>query len=310
MQARACHAQSPQILPVTWISLISLSLISYLSFAQKSDPRRYVGKDAQIAMKDLVFEDEVDAARWRRLYACQSSRSDQTWEAYPLREIGAFATIDACKGERVVRGCSGGGFRSRAGSQWWSLSTLHHSDGPFFGYVVSGGINPVSDGVGVSIWRGERGKRIVGERLLVEFALWRAGQVETRLSIGDELSYTIKQTTMSVPVAETREQLIRGLTASPARLLALGLAQLMALQKEVTATLNSDKVLKCVYGPYEGGGIPPVCVKRVPLDERERARELKRVEIMFSAQRALIERHAPELHAQLLKVFPQSCLLH
>ena len=278
------------------------------SFAQESDPRKYIGKDAQIAVADLVFEDDIDARRWKRLYACLSSRSDQTWSTYPLRKIGNFAQTEACKGKNTQYGCSGGGFRSKAGSEWWELSTIHYPKKPFFGYVVSTGINPKSDGVGILVWRSEKGRSVTGERLMIDFSLWQNNRVKTRLSIGDTLSYTIKQAKIDVPVTETREELIKMLMTSPTHLKMISLNQLMALQKKVTSTLIDDQVLKCVYGPYKGDGIPPTCVKRVALTKRERDRELKRVEIMFNTQRTFVERHATEMHAQLIRAFPKSCL--
>ena len=289
-------------------STLLLATLCSHGFAQESDSRTYIGKDAQIAIADVVFEDDIDARRWRRLYACLSSRSDQTWETYPLRKIGNFAQTEACKGKNTQYGCSGGSFRSKAGSEWWELSTIHYPEKPFFGYVVNAGANPKGDGVGVSVWRSEKGRSVTGERLMIDFSLWQKNRVKTRLSIGDTLSYTIKQTKIGVPVTETREELLKMLMTSPRRLKMTSLNQLMALQKKVTSTLTNDQVLKCVYGPYKGDGIPPTCVKRVALTKRERARELKRVEIMFNTQRALVERHAPEMHAQLLKALPMSCL--
>ena len=175
-------------------STLLLATLCSHGFAQESDPRAYIGKDAQIAIADLVFEDDIDARRWRRLYACFSSRSDQTWDTYPLRKIGNFAQTEACKGKNTQYGCSGGRFRSKAGSEWWELSTIHYPKKPFFGYVVSTGANPKGDGVGVLVWRSEKGRSVTGERLMIDFSLWQKNRVKTRLSIGDTLSYTIDQT--------------------------------------------------------------------------------------------------------------------
>ena len=109
-------------------------------------------------------------------------------------------------------------------------------------------------------------------------------------------------------VVETREQLLRRLMSSPQELKALSLHQRITLQKKLTAALNGDQVLKCVYGPYQGDGIPPECIKRVPLTSQERDRELKRIDLMFKSQRNFIEQHASAMHAQLLHIFPTSCL--
>ena len=279
------------------------------TYAQEHDTRRYIGKNKQIAVLDLAFKSERDARQWRRLYTCLSAKSNASWERYPLRLVGTFAQIDACKGKRAAYGCSGGVLRSTAAAQWWSLSTIHDVKKSFYGYVVSAGNNPdTGDGVGVSLWRSERGQGVMSDRLMIDFSLWERHQVTTRLSIGDTLLYTIRQTRVEVPVIETREALLRMMMSSPESLRALVLRQRGALQQQITNALTKDQVLKCVYDPHQGDGMPPTCVKRTPLNHQERARELKRVELMFKAQRAFIERYAVHMHTQLLKAFPAVCL--
>ena len=290
-----------------WL-LVSLSTLSSYTLAQENDPRSYVGKDSQIAIKDLVIEDDNDAQHWKRLHTCLSSRSDQSWEAFPLRMIGNFAQTDACKGKGAQLGCSGGRFRTKPGSQWWEVSTLRYTRSPFFGYMVNVGANPLNAGVGVSMWWSEKGRTITGERLVIDFSLWQKNLPVTRFSISDELSYTIKQTTIKIPVKESRENLIRQAMGSSEGLKTLSLTQLEMLKAKVTTTLKNNQVTKCIYGPYEGRGVPPECEKIVPLSMEERDHKLKKIQMMFNAQREFITQHADAIHAQLLKDFPQSCI--
>lgn len=273
------------------------------------DTREYVGKDSPVDAATLRFEDAADGARWARLRACMSARTDATWERYPLRRFGNFIQEDACRGTGAARGCAGGNFRERPGATWWSIATLHYPQSwpTVFGVSVDVGVVPDKTGIGAQLWWSEHGKSVLGEGLHVTFTAWSGGVITDKLAFGDGMSWTIGETTVRTTATGTRGEVLDRLLASPASLQTEALAQLDALEARVRDGLARDEFVRCTYGPYEGRGIPPACVRQDPVPKDERAGELDKLRKALDGHRALVKGRSKELHAVLMGLFGPGC---
>jgi len=166
---------------------------------------------------------------------------------------------------------------------------------------------PEADGVGVHLWWSEGGKSVVGSSLDVTFKEFAAGALAVQLSLGDTAEWTIGETKLTVTAPGTRAEVLGRLLASPASLKAEGLRQLDALQSRVGEALQKGEVVRCVYGPYKGGGIPPRCERREPIPAGEQPAELSKLHKRLDAQRDLLNRRSDALHAALVKLYPPAC---
>ena len=69
------------------------------------------------------------------------------------------------------------------------------------------------------------------------------------------------------------------------------------------AVLDAQTAQKCEYGPYTGGGIPPVCTPR-PLTPAEAAAERTRAQTHFAEARRWLASDGPALYAALAATAP------
>lgn len=271
----------------------------------KPDTRDYVGKDALIGLETLRFTSPDEQRRFLAARQCFAQRS-ASWERYPLRMIGNFITEDSCRGQGANRGCSGGGFTERADVDWAEVSTLHYPPKwpEVFGVLISGGRNrPSGDkGWNVAFSVHSNGKTIVGESAHVDFR-----RESDYVHIGSGYEWSVAERRFFQEVKEEPWVIFERLRSSPDVLRDEGIKQWRVLEKEVVTALDANDVRKCVYGPYQGNGIPPTCVDKIPLDANEKARELNKIRSSVSRVVELLEKESGAMHAALLELAGPDC---
>jgi len=273
----------------------------------EEDPRDYVGKDALVEPSVLVFVDPGERERFERARACLGERGRE-WEHYPLRKIGNFVEEDWCRGERAELGCSGGGFRDEPGVDWAGVGTLHYpQDWPqVFGVQVSAGHRPADGSWGVWFSVSSNGKSILGDGGAVGFG--KAGDEDSEWYVGTSYSWEIAESRFEELVKGDGWRLLERVRSSPEALREEALAHWTALEKKVITALERGEVVECVYGEYENDGVPPECLRKVPISAEAVAKETARIRGKVTAIRAALEgRQGEQLHAALLELAPVGC---
>lgn len=270
------------------------------------DSRDYVGKDAHVDFATLKFVDDAERQRFERARTCLSERGTD-WEHYPLRKIGGFVEEDWCRGEGAERGCSGGSFMGRQDIDKAGVGTLHYTDRwpEVFGVQVNATHRPPTEGWNVSVSVSTNGKKILGDHGSVSFG--RPAKPEGDFYVSTSYGYTIAESSFDVNVDGDGWALLDRIRVSPQALRDETLPRWDALRTKVVAALQSGEVLKCVYGEYEGNGIPPSCIERVPLPPKEVQEEVAKIEDRVRAIHTAFETDAEGLHAALLAVAPIDC---
>ncbi len=258
---------------------------------------------ATVERTQLHFAQEDEARRFDAALACFSAR--EGWRAEPMEIHGNFISASWCtwKGS-----CSSPRNRDEPGARWANVGTLHyprHRAAPIevFGVQVSTGRREAS-GWSVSVSASSNGARILGDHAFV--TVHRHGDASSKLTMGLSYGWKVAEQDFSHRVAMEPWAWLDRVRASPEALRSEGLEGWTALHGTVVAALEAGEVRKCVYGPYEGDGIPPECVERVPLSSEEVALELDRVDERLAAVEATLVDPAP-IHAALLEVAPPSC---
>jgi|GEM_PF-1788395 len=271
--------------------------------AATDDPRDYVGKDALVDYATLKFLDADEKARFDAARKCFGERASG-WEHYPLRKIGNFVEENWCTGEGARNGCSGGGFRDRPGAQWAEVGTLHYPDGwpEVFGVQIGAGHNHEGDGWSVSVSGSTNGKSILGDGGSIAFE--RGGQ---RFYVGDRYGWEIEKSRFDINANVDAWTLIDRVRQSPQALREEALSHWTQLEAEVLAALDKNEVRKCVYGEYEGNGIPPECIEKVPLSPQEADKERARISEHVAWIRSSLDNDAKGLHAALIELAPLDC---
>jgi hypothetical protein len=263
-----------------------------------SSPERtedYVGKDAKVALDVLRFHDPAEATRFQRVRACFAARpAGEVWRHYPLRRIGNFVQEDWCRGEHSSH-CSGGSFRSERGDEWYEVFTLHYDRSwpEVFGLGVSAGRLPREGDWGVAFSYTANGARIIGESMSLSFYRFDGERIAQEVHLGSAHVYQVEETQIQVDAPGTDDEELARLIASPESLQTTALARLDALSVEVERQIGEGTVRKCVYGPYAGDGIPPVCTP-TPLTAAEQAAALASARTELGARRDAVTRHAAE----------------
>ena len=216
---------------------------------------------------------------------------------------------DWCTGPNSARGCAGGNFRRTAGAQWAVLNTLHFNGQwpQVFGLGVNTGKIPKEDGWGAQFYLSANGKSITGDSVSVSFLKMAAGKVDVQVHLGGQYTYEIHESRFQQSAPGSEMEVLRLLRSSPDALQNEAIAHLDALESKVLGDLDGGKVKKCVYGEYEGGGVPPECIP-TPLSEDETSQARHQTKTHFEAQRTLIKEHRVLFHSLLNELAPPNCL--
>ncbi len=267
----------------------------------------YVGSDALVDRPTLKFVDDGERTAFDAARACFGERG-RAWQTFPLRQIGNFVEQDWCTGPGAEHGCSGGDFRERAGAQWAGVGTLHYpQDWPeVFGVQVDAG-RIVAEGWSVAASVSSGGRTVLGDGAHVSFR--RGTEADSWVHLGSSYAHDVGEETVQVVAAGTPWEVFGRLRASPVSLRDEGVAQLRALHDEVTRKLDASEILVCVYGEYEGGGVPPPCLRRVPLTTQQVQTERQRLDAQTDRQIAALQSDAEAMHAALMSIVGPDCVV-
>jgi hypothetical protein len=266
--------------------------------------RGFVGADVLVARHYLGFEDPTEGAAFDRIDACFSERAvSADWHHYPLRLVGQFVSVDRCRGRGARHNCGGGTYRGRENIDVASLSTfrlngLSSSQGLRIDAVHRGG----PDQLKVAFYWASNGGSLMGSGLHVTFQLGN-----TRVGVYDRFSEKLHESTIELKSAGTKLDIMTRLRASPEALKAELMDQIDRRETKVKAMLDANAIVKCIYGAYNGRGIPPRCEKRVPISGSELVDAHAKLEAGAKAQRALVNAHYPELFKALEALMPAAC---
>ncbi len=268
----------------------------------------FVGADDLITRETLRFKDEAAAQTYDKLVGCFARYGDD-WTAYPLRRFGNFVNVEWCRGEGSNINCAGGNTRTTPGAGWGSVSVLHYErDWPaVYGLSFTAGQIPKTEGIAASVSWARGGQSVLGDSSHVGFQEVKGGAVVGKLSLGMSQSFTVGEDAISSQTTGTASEFYQRLTVSPESLRKEAAAQLDGLEAAVEAALAADTPRKCVFGPYKGGGIPPECIRKDPLDATEKAEARSQLGELLTSQRALLDQHAGAMHAALLELMPAAC---
>lgn len=257
----------------------------------------------QVTRAQLSFSEPAEAARFDSAYACFASR--EGWTQRPLEVRGNFIEADWCTEDGS---CSARRNRERAGARWASVGTLHYpKDGATtldtFGVQVSVGERN-AQGWSVDVTASSNGQRILGEHAFLNFT--RHDDPEAAFSVGLRYGWRIEEREFFHTIDEDPWSWLARVRSSPAMLRDEALATWTGLRDEVVAALETGDVRKCVYGEYQGDGIPPECVEQVPLSADEVARERARIEARLASVKRAMEQ-VDELHDAVVRLAPTRC---
>ncbi|MBT3224191.1 MAG: hypothetical protein HN348_34420 [Proteobacteria bacterium] len=261
----------------------------------------YIGHDAHVELSTLVFENEAEGVRFKKVRECfADSTAAEGWSHYPLRKIGNFIQEDWCSGPGAERGCSSGTFRdSRRGVSWYGVHTLHYSQHfPLvFGLGVYAGHRPAVGELGLDFSFSQNGKSIVGDGLHLSFVELDS---DTTVHLGSQYSYELEQITATFAAPDGPTAELSLFIASAESFRDTATARYNKLLRKVEAKFAAGKVEKCVYGEYEGDGVPPPCI-RTPLDKAEAKVLFDRSKADLERQKALITNEYQQMHELLLE---------
>ena len=257
----------------------------------------------QVSRAQLNFADPAEAARFDAAHACFASRDG--WTARPLAIHGNFIEAEWCNGDGP---CSASRNREQPGARWASVGTLHYpKEGATkldaFGMQVSVGERN-AEGWSYDVTASSNGQRILGEHAFVNFG--RQDDPGAAFSVGLRYDWKVGERDFFHTVEEDPWTWLTRVRSSPAMLRDEALAAWTALRDDVVRAIEAGEVRKCVYGEYQGGGIPPACVEQVPLSAEEVATEKARIEAQLaSVKRAMQD--VDTLHAAVVRLAPPDC---
>lgn len=272
----------------------------------EADARDYVGSDALVDYATLSFVEPAERDRFDRARACFAQRAS-AWEHYPLRMIGSFVEEDWCRGPRAELGCSGGGFREQPDTDWAEVGTLHYrKDWPqVFGVQVGAGHLPAKGEWGAWFSVSTNGKSILGDGGSVGFT--RVGDETSAFYVGTSYSWEIGESVLFETVQGDGWALLDRVRSSPRALRDEAITHWTALETKVIGALERGEVLECVYGEYTGGGIPPECLRKVPISAQKVKEESARIRAKVAGVRAAFESDGQALHEGLMALAPTGC---
>ncbi|MBL4636642.1 MAG: hypothetical protein JKY56_22520 [Kofleriaceae bacterium] len=268
----------------------------------------FVGADDLISRDTLKFASPADAASYDKLEAC-FVRYGQDWTAYPRRRFGNFVNIEWCRGQGSHINCAGGNTRKAPGAGWSSLEVLQYERTwpQVFGLSFTTGQIPEQEGIAVAFAWTQDGQSVIGDHMSATFQGVQDGKIVSKLTFAMAQGFALGENGVESPTKGTAADLYKRLTASPASLRAEATRQIDGLERAVEEALVADTPRKCVYGPYKGGGIPPRCIRKVPLDDMEKAEARELLERTLAPRRKLVAEHADAMHAGLLALLPAEC---
>jgi hypothetical protein len=175
-----------------------------------------------------------------------------------------------------------------------------------FGVQVNAGHRPADGSWGVWFSVSTNGKSILGDGGAVGFG--RAGDEDGEFWVGTSHPWEIAESRFEEPVEGDGWALLDRVRKSPEALREETLGRWTALEGKVIAALERGEVVECVYGEYKNDGIPPECLRKVPISAEAVAKETARIRGKVAGIRAALEGESGvRLHAALLELAPVEC---
>ncbi len=256
---------------------------------------------------ELRFTDAETGRRFRGLNDFITSYIDETWRTTSYQMIGNFYESRWCRGAGAGPDCQlTYSTIDNRDQHVIDLYTLFYQDFPeVTGLGFSAHWVPMGTGWGTSFYFSEGGSSTVGEGWGVVFSEYTAssGQPEATITLGGDYRYKIYDTTIEYsPDLALREDLALYL-AGPEAMRDRGLAQIRALADKVKTEVSGHQVMTCDLQPYQGNGIPPLCISR-PMTPAEEAVELARADTYFGEQEQPLQDHYREMFTAWMTAFP------
>ncbi|MEM1031215.1 MAG: hypothetical protein AAGN82_12765 [Myxococcota bacterium] len=269
----------------------------------------YVGEDDLVARSTLKFGAPRAAARYDRLETCLQRRGEDGFYHYPRRRIGNFVKLEWCRGPGAHINCAGGDTRKGAGVAWTSLAVMHYPQRwpEVFGLSFSVADVPPADGVGVALAWSEGGKRVLGEHFSVAFRRVARGEVTAQTFLGMGVQFEVGLEPIRITETRSAGELYRKARTSPEALRSEIEGRLSALERAVTDALQADTPRKCIYGEYEGDGVPPPCLEEVPLSAEEKADASTRLAERLRRERDFVSAEYATMHQRFVALLPETC---
>jgi len=283
-----------------WVGSV-LVLVACSSVSRERDE-----SSRHVVRATLQFSDSAEEARFDAATECFAARPG--WRQRPLKVGGNFIRTAWCNWDGS---CSATHDRNKAGARWASVGTLHYPPKdaaateplPVFGVQVSVGEHN-AQGWSTSVSASSNGKRILGDHAFLRFA--RHDDEDAGFSVGLSYQWTVVEQDFFHRVQEDPWVWLARVRQSPEALRDETLSAWTALHGDVVRALEEKTVRKCIYGEYEGDGIPPDCVERVPLSEAETAHERARVDARLASVKSAMA-DVDTLHQSLVRLAPPEC---
>lgn len=292
------------------IAVIGIIIVS--GCVRPVGPERYSAFDGTLSK--LQFESRLDENRMKQLDGCIGDLTDSSWRSVGYRVIGNFYEKRWCKGAGTREDCQiTSSTAERKDQDIITLNTLFYTVGGELPEVFGLGFRvhkiPENAGWGISFSFDENGKTIEGEQFSMIFPYFNSSSEEPQKTVilGSHFGYPVYEKSVGygseIPL---REDLAKYLSSAES-MRDHGLEQLEAHSKRVYDYINSGEAVRCEYGPYKGGGIPPKCTER-PLTEGERKESLAKAHEYFSKERSKLTQDYEEIYRELMEAFPfQRC---
>lgn len=256
---------------------------------------------------ELRFKDAETVRRFRSLNGYINNFVDETWRTTSYHMTGNFYESSWCRGAGVGPDCeSTSSTIVNRDQHIIEMYTLFYQDFPevsglgFYVHWV-----PMETGWGASFSFSEGGGMTVGDGWGVAFSEYTTstGQPEATVILGWDYNYKIYETSIDFsPGLPEREDLALYL-AGPEAMRDRGLTQIQALAQKVKTEISAHQVMTCDMQPYQGGGIPPLCISR-SMTPAEEAAELARADAHFADQEQLLRDHYQEMYTAWMEAFP------
>ena len=277
--------------------------------AQKAGQGAKTMQEEPLDVARLRFESRECERRFKALRAHFSKTAQAPgWDHVPLRKLGNFLEESWCFPPEPDWNCFSGYARDKRGTLWFEVSTLFYDkDWPgVFGLNASAGNNGRGSDWGVQIAYSVQGKGIVGEGLNLDFVRYDGESAKQHVHLGTSFEYAAEATTIRIPAPGGQDAELALYYASPVSLRDTGLARCDALRAEVEKAFKEHRIQKRVYGPYKGGGIPPMH-EDVPLGADEEKAAIEKARRELGETRAAIEQNYQHFYKLLVELIPYDC---
>lgn len=274
------------------------------SVASKAEPEAKAMKEEQVQFVNFRFNSLDCERRFHAIRAYFAEKaSGPSWHHEPIQKFGNFLEESWCFPSAPH--CSSNCAKDKRGTLWYGVSTLFYEAywPEVFGLNVSAGRNARNGEWGIQFFYSVQGEGIIGSGLNVDFIRFDGESPRTRVHLGTKFEYQAEATPIQVSAPGDPDAELRLLYASEDSFTETALARYGALQAEVEKAFKEHRVRKHVYGPYKGGGIPPMH-KDIPLSAYEEKAAFEKACQDLASTRQTIEQDHKVFYQLLVDLIP------